>query len=69
MLYEVITKTVDLVHGELEFIYAALDKLEIRYIRSQANFLMIEIGEEQSADEVYDVITSYSIHYTKLYES
>jgi len=49
-----IKKTVDLVQRELEFIYAALDKLKIRYIRSQANFLMIEIGEEQTADEVYD---------------
>jgi histidinol-phosphate aminotransferase len=46
--------TLNLVHDELEFIYAALDKLGVPYIRSQANFLMIDIGEEQTADKVFD---------------
>lgn len=49
---EFLKKTLDLVHDELQFIYAALDKLEMPYIRSQANFLMIEIGDGQSADEI-----------------
>lgn len=51
---EFLKRTVDLVHGELEFIYTALDKLNLPYIRSEANFLMIEIGERQSADEVFE---------------
>lgn len=45
-------KTRDLVHDELQFIYAALDKLKLPYIRSQANFLMIGIGDGQTADEI-----------------
>jgi histidinol-phosphate aminotransferase len=51
---EFLKRTVNLVHDELEFIYAALDKLELSYIRSQANFLMIEIGDGQTADEVFE---------------
>jgi histidinol-phosphate aminotransferase len=51
---EFLKRTVNLVHDELEFIYAALDKLELPYIRSQANFLMIEIGDGQTADEVFE---------------
>jgi histidinol-phosphate aminotransferase len=49
---EFLKKTRDLVHDELQFIYAALDKLKLPYIRSQANFLMIEIGDGQTADEI-----------------
>jgi len=49
---EFLKKTLDLVHAELQFTYAALDKLEMPYIRSQANFIMIEIGDRQSADEI-----------------
>jgi histidinol-phosphate aminotransferase len=47
-------RTLNLVHDELKFIYAALDKLGMAYIRSQANFLMIDIGKEQTADKVSD---------------
>ncbi len=49
---EFLKRTVNLVHDELEFIYAALDRLAMTYIRSQANFLMIEIDNGQSADEI-----------------
>ena len=49
---EFLKRTLDVVHDELQFIYAALDKLGMPYIRSQANFLMIEIGDGQSADEI-----------------
>ena len=49
---EFLKKTLDLVHEELQFIYAALDQLEMPYIRSQANFLMIEIGDGQTAEEI-----------------
>lgn len=51
---EFLQKTVDLVHTELEFIYGALDKLELPYIRSQANFFMVQVGDGASADEVYE---------------
>jgi histidinol-phosphate aminotransferase len=47
-------RTLNLVREELKFIYAALDKLGMPYIRSQANFLMIEIAKEQTADEISD---------------
>jgi histidinol-phosphate aminotransferase len=51
---EFLKRTFNLVHDELKFIYASLDKLGMPYIRSQANFLMIDIGKEQTADEVSD---------------
>jgi histidinol-phosphate aminotransferase len=49
-----LNKAIDLVHQELEFLYTALDKLEVPYIRSQANFLMIEVRSGQTADEVFE---------------
>jgi histidinol-phosphate aminotransferase len=49
---EFLKRTLNLVHNELKFIYAALDNLKIPYIRSQANFLMIEIRDGQTADEI-----------------
>jgi histidinol-phosphate aminotransferase len=47
-------KTVDLVHTELEFVYAALERLGVAYIRSEANFFMIEIGNGRTADDVFE---------------
>ena len=45
----------ELVHTELEFIYQALEDLNVPYIRSQANFLMIDIsGSGQTADDVFE---------------
>jgi len=49
---EFLQRTVNLVHDELDFIYAGLDKLALTYIRSQANFVMIEVGNGLKADEV-----------------
>jgi histidinol-phosphate aminotransferase len=46
-------KTLDLVHAELEFVYAALEKLEVSFIRSEANFFMIEVGDGRTADGVF----------------
>jgi histidinol-phosphate aminotransferase len=43
-------KTLVLVHDGLDFIYSALDKMSISYLPSQANFLMIRVGD---ADLVY----------------
>lgn len=43
-------KTLALVHDGLDYIYAALGKMGIPYLSSQANFLMIRVGD---ADRVY----------------
>ena len=51
---EFLQKTVELVHAELEFIYGALDKLKLPYIRSQANFFMVRVGDGRGADEVFE---------------
>lgn len=47
-------KTVDLVHKELEFVYAALESLKVAYIRSEANFFMVEIGNGRTAHDVFE---------------
>ena len=45
-------KTIQLVHEELDFLYACLTRLDIEYLPSQANFLMINVG--QPADDVFE---------------
>jgi len=54
-------KTVDLVHAELQFVYAALDKLEVPYIRSEANFFMVQVGDRQTADDVFEKLLKLGI--------
>jgi histidinol-phosphate aminotransferase len=54
-------KTVDLVHAELEFVYAALEKLEVPYIRSEANFFMVEVGDGRTADDVFEELLRHGI--------
>jgi histidinol-phosphate aminotransferase len=44
--------TLQLVHEELDFMYAALDECGIRYSRSQANFFLIHV--EKNADAVFE---------------
>jgi len=44
--------TVQLVYDELDFMYAALDELRIDYLKSQANFFLIQVGK--NADEVFE---------------
>jgi len=51
---EFLQKTVNLVHAELEFMYDALDKLKLSYIRSQANFFMVQVGDGRTADELFE---------------
>ena len=58
---EFLKRTINLVHDELEFIYAALDKLKRPYIRSQANFLMVEIGKSQTADKVFEKMLMHGV--------
>jgi histidinol-phosphate aminotransferase len=47
-----LTKTVALVHEELDFLYAGLDDLAVEYLKSQANFCLIRVAK--SADEVFE---------------
>ncbi len=44
--------TIALVYAELDFMYAALEKLGIDYHKSQANFFLIQVGK--NADEVFE---------------
>ena len=52
--FKFLQQTVNLVHDELEFMYDALDKLKLPYIRSQANFFMVQVGDGRTADEVFE---------------
>ena len=47
-----LTKTVQLVNDELDFMYKALDELDISYARSSANFLLIQLNKK--ADDVFE---------------
>ncbi len=47
-------KTLQLVHTERELMYAALDNLDMPYVRSEANFFMVDVGSRgKSADDVF----------------
>jgi histidinol-phosphate aminotransferase len=54
-------KTVDLVHAELEFVYAALERLGVTFIRSEANFFMVEVADGQTADDVFEELLKLGI--------
>jgi histidinol-phosphate aminotransferase len=45
-------KTVRLVNDEMDFIYNALDELDIHYYRSSANFLLIQLNK--NADDIFE---------------
>ena len=48
-------KTIALVHTELEFFYTALDRLKMPYIRSEANFFMVDVSDSgQTAEDVFN---------------
>ena len=49
---EFLANTLRLVHDELHFLYAGLDNLGIRYLKSQANFFLIQVGK--NADDVFE---------------
>ncbi len=54
-------RTVDLVHTELEFVYVALERLGMSYIRSEANFFMVEIGDGRTADDLFKELLKQGI--------
>jgi histidinol-phosphate aminotransferase len=45
-------KTVSLIHEGLDFLYESLDRMNIKYFPTQANFFLIDIGKD--ADEVFE---------------
>lgn len=45
-------KTVSLVHEELDFLYTSLNRMNIKYFPTQANFFLIDVGE--NADDVFE---------------
>ena len=47
-----LANTLRLVHDELDFLYKGLDKLGIRYLKTQANFFLIKVG--RNADDVFE---------------
>jgi histidinol-phosphate aminotransferase len=47
-----LAETVRLVNDEMDFIYKALDELDIHYYRSSANFLLIRLNRK--ADDVFE---------------
>lgn len=52
-------KSVKLVHEELDFMYAAMDQRGIEYLRSQANFFLINV--RQDADEIFGAMLKKGI--------
>lgn len=51
--------TLQLVSEELNFMYAALDELGINYLKSQANFFLIQVNK--SADEVFEDLLKHGV--------
>ena len=47
-----VAETVQLVHQGIDYLHQALDKLEIRYFPTQANFFLIDV--EKDADQVFE---------------
>ena len=45
-------KTITLIHEGLDFLYASLDRLEVKYFPTQANFFLIDMAKE--AGEVFE---------------
>ncbi len=45
-------KTVSLINEGLDFLYESLDRMNIKYFPTQANFFLIDIGKD--ADEVFE---------------
>ena len=52
-------ETQNLVSTELDFIYDSLDKLGIEYLKSQANFVLVNVGK--SADAVFEDLLKQGI--------
>jgi histidinol-phosphate aminotransferase len=47
-----LNKTVKTVHESLDYLYVELNRIKVRYFSTQANFLLIDVG--QNADRVFE---------------
>jgi len=56
---EFLEKTVRLTHEGLDFLYAALDDMGIRYVPTQTNFFLIDVGRD--ADAVYGALLQHGV--------
>jgi histidinol-phosphate aminotransferase len=54
-----LNKTIHLVHEGIDFLYDSLDRMEIKYFRTQANFLLIDV--ERDADKVFEVMLKQGV--------
>lgn len=45
-------KTLSLIHEGLDFLYTSLDRMNIKYFPTEANFFLIDVGKD--ADEVFE---------------
>ena len=52
-------KTLTLTHEGLDFLYAELDRLGIKYFPTQTNFFLIDV--EKNADEVFESMLGYGV--------
>jgi histidinol-phosphate aminotransferase len=49
-----LARSVNLVHQGLDGLYADLDRMALKYYRTEANFFLIDVG--RPADEVFDAM-------------
>lgn len=49
-----LNRTIHFVHGELEFLYAGIERLRINYFPTEANFFLIDV--QQDADAVFEAM-------------
>ena len=52
-------KTINLIHEELDFLYDSLERLEIKYFPTHANFFLIDVKKD--ADEVFESMLKQGI--------
>jgi histidinol-phosphate aminotransferase len=52
-------KTIDMVHDGLDYFYAELGRMGVRYFPTQANFMLIDVG--QSADAVFEKLLNKGV--------
>ena len=52
-------KTVSLVHEGLDFLYTSLDRMNIKYFPTQANFFLIDVAK--NADDVFEKMLRHGV--------
>lgn len=54
-----LNRTLALVHGELEFLYAGIERLGMNYFPTEANFFLIDVGKD--ADTVFEEMLRHGV--------